>query len=81
MRMTSLPSCYDHAGYTPSAHTLRAICIRYSGEGQYATFLLQLMFSNPMDPPSVTAARNLERQHMHRWVEEAVYADRLQLEQ
>ncbi|KAL3139915.1 hypothetical protein ABBQ38_004205 [Trebouxia sp. C0009 RCD-2024] len=32
---------------------------------------LDLMFSNPLDPPSVTEARNLERQHMHRWVDEA----------
>ena len=34
--------------------------------------LLQLMFANPEDPPSVIAARNLERQHMRKWIETAV---------
>lgn len=37
-------------------------------------FALQLMFSNAMDPPSVTAARNLERKYMHMWIEEATDA-------
>ncbi|KAA6420487.1 MAG: Lysosomal Pro-X carboxypeptidase [Trebouxia sp. A1-2] len=35
---------------------------------------LDLMFSNVLDPPSVTAARNLERQYMHIWIEEATDA-------
>lgn len=39
---------------------------------------LDLMFSNAMDPPSVTAARNLERQYMHMWIEEAADAYRTQ---
>ncbi|KAK9809908.1 hypothetical protein WJX72_001411 [[Myrmecia] bisecta] len=32
---------------------------------------LDLMFSHPKDPPSVTQCRNAQRQHMRRWVEEA----------
>lgn len=44
-------------------------------------FALQLMFSNAMDPPSVTAARNLERQYMHMWIEEATDAYRTQAKQ
>jgi hypothetical protein len=39
---------------------------------------LQLMFSNAMDPPSVNAARNLERQYMHMWIKEATDAYRTQ---
>ncbi|DBB07992.1 TPA: hypothetical protein ACH3X3_009367 [Trebouxia sp. C0006] len=39
---------------------------------------LDLMFSNAMDPPSVTAARNLERQYMHMWIEEATDSYRTQ---
>lgn len=39
---------------------------------------LDLMFSNAMDPPSVTAARNLERHYMHMWIEEATDAYRTQ---
>lgn len=42
---------------------------------------VQLMFSNPLDPPSVTAARSLERQHMHKWVEEAASGYRTQAKQ
>ena len=29
---------------------------------------LDLMFSNPADPPDAVAARETERQHMRRWV-------------
>lgn len=35
---------------------------------------IDLMFSNPLDPPAVTAARDFERRHMRRWVEEAAAA-------
>jgi hypothetical protein len=29
------------------------------------------MFSHPLDPPAVTAARRTELQHISRWIEEA----------
>ena len=32
---------------------------------------LDLMFSQPDDPPSVVAARKAEVAHMHKWVEQA----------
>ena len=32
---------------------------------------LDLMFSNPLDPPSVVAARDTQRAHMRAWVAEA----------
>lgn len=32
---------------------------------------LDLMFSHPLDPPSVVAARNTQRAHMRAWVAEA----------
>ena len=32
---------------------------------------MDLMFSDPRDPPAVKAARELERAHMRRWVSEA----------
>eukprot|EP00965_Chrysotila_dentata_P082737 2729969-Pleurochrysis_carterae.AAC.1 len=35
---------------------------------------MDLMFSNPLDPPAVVAARELERTHMRRWVAEAAAA-------
>ena len=31
---------------------------------------LDLMFSNPLDPPSVIAARDTQRAHMRAWVAE-----------
>ncbi len=32
---------------------------------------LDLMFSHPLDPPSVTAARATQRAHMRAWVDQA----------
>lgn len=32
---------------------------------------LDLMFSHPLDPPSVLAARETERSHMRRWIAQA----------
>ena len=32
---------------------------------------LDLMFSHPLDPPSVTAARAAQRAHMRAWVDQA----------
>ena len=32
---------------------------------------LDLMFANPLDPPSVVAARATQRTHMRAWVAEA----------
>ena len=34
---------------------------------------MDLMFSDPRDPPAVKAAREFERAHMRKWIEEVAH--------